>query len=112
MRQRQNLKRNCGSIVRRFRFSRNFRLTPLYSSIGGLRGALGAQFPGPYEILWEPTLTGIVVSDIWRPPTYVGTPGILAPTAIAASPPLSCAALPPLLATPPRKLAIEPAILY
>ena len=36
---------------------------------GRLRGALGAQFPGPYKILWEPTLAGTVVSAIWRPPT-------------------------------------------
>ena len=44
------------------------------------------MFPGPYKILWEPTLAGTVVSAIWRPPTYVGIPGIFAPTAIAALP--------------------------
>ena len=41
--------------------------------------------PGPYKILRELTPSGTVVSDIRRPPTLVGTPGIYAPTAIAAS---------------------------
>jgi len=57
-------------------------------AVGGLRGAFRALFPGPYKILWELTLTGTVVSDIRPPPTLVGTPGIYATTAIAASPPL------------------------
>ena len=44
------------------------------------------MFPGPYKILWEPTLAGTVVSVTWRPPTYVGKSGVYAPTAIVASP--------------------------
>jgi 2',3'-cyclic-nucleotide 2'-phosphodiesterase len=39
---------------------------------GGLRGALGAHFPGPYKILRELTLSGTVVSGTRRPPTLVG----------------------------------------
>src|SRR5262249_21074990 len=41
----------------------------------GLRGASGAISPGPYRSLRELSLTGLVGSDIWRPPTFVGNPG-------------------------------------
>src|SRR5207244_9868933 len=33
------------------------------------------QSPGPYRSLRELSLTGLVGSDIWRPPTFVGYPG-------------------------------------
>ena len=33
------------------------------------------QSPGPYRSLRELSLTGLVGSDIWRPPTFVGNPG-------------------------------------
>ena|SRR5690349_16045015 len=112
MRQRQNLKGNRDSIARRFRVSRNLNFAALYSAVGGLRGALGAQFPGPYKIQWEPTLTGTVVSATWRPPTLVGTPGILAPTAIVASPSSLWRDPPAFCLSLPAKLAMRPAILY
>src|ERR1700694_4064382 len=45
--------------------------------IGGaeLRGASGALSSGPYRSSRELSLTGLVGSDIWRPPTFVGNPG-------------------------------------
>ena len=49
----------------------------------GLRGALGDKFPGALRSLRELSLAGPVGSDIWRPPTYVGSRDH-APTAIAA----------------------------
>ena len=57
---------------------------PHYIAHAGLRGASGAIFSGPYRSPRELSLTGLVGSDIWRPPTYVGNPGSSAPTAIAA----------------------------
>src|SRR5215831_7301058 len=46
-----------------------------YIGCAGLRGALGDKSPGPYRSLRELSLTGLVGSDIWRPPTFVGNPG-------------------------------------
>src|ERR1700694_2528520 len=45
--------------------------------IGGaeLRGASGALSPRPYRSSRELSLAGLVGSDIWRPPTFVGNPG-------------------------------------
>ena len=46
-----------------------------YIGRAGLRGACGAISPGPYRSLRELSLAGLVGSDIWRPPTFVGNPG-------------------------------------
>src|SRR5262245_18761145 len=46
-----------------------------YIGRAGLRGASGAISPGPYRSSRELSLTGLVGSDIWRPPTFVGNPG-------------------------------------
>ena len=40
--------------------------------------------PGPYRSFRELSLSGLVGSDTWRPPTFVGNPGSSAPTAGAA----------------------------
>src|SRR5258706_276703 len=46
-----------------------------YIARAGLRGSSGAISPGPYRSSRELSLTGLVGSDIWRPPTFVGNPG-------------------------------------
>src|SRR5271165_3925394 len=46
-----------------------------YIARAELRGASGAISPGPYRSSRELSLTGLVGSDIWRPPTFVGNPG-------------------------------------
>src|SRR5439155_3154859 len=50
----------------------------------GLHGTLGAIIPGALSILKGAVPAGLVGSDIWRPPTFVGNPGSSAPTAGAA----------------------------
>src|SRR5262245_62828584 len=49
--------------------------TTYYIADAGLRGASGAISPGPYRSLRELSLTGLVGSVTWRPPTFVGNPG-------------------------------------
>src|SRR4029450_5665523 len=48
---------------------------PPHSARPGRRAPSGALSPGPYRSLRELSLTGLVGSDIWRPPTFVGNPG-------------------------------------
>ena len=55
-----------------------------YIDRAGLPGATGAISPGPYRSFRELSLSGLVGSDTWRPPTFVGNPGSSAPTAGAA----------------------------